>query len=44
MFRADWPRIIGYSEVGIYKRIQESSKTRKHDFDQESDQEEKKKE
>jgi len=31
------------SEVGIYKRKQESKKTRKHAFDQESDQEKKKK-
>ena len=30
------------SEVGIYKRKQESKKTRKHAFDQESDQEKKK--
>ena len=30
--------------VGIYKRKQESKKTRKHAFDQESDQEKKKKE
>jgi len=30
------------SEVGIYKRKQESKKERKHAFDQESDQEEKK--
>ena len=27
------------TEVGIYKRKQESKKTRKHAFDQESDQE-----
>ena len=31
-------------EVGIYKRKQESKKTRKHAFDQESDQEKKEKE
>ena len=30
------------SEVGIYKRKQESKKTRAHAFDQESDQEKKK--
>ena len=30
--------------MGIYKRKQESKKTRKHAFDQESDQEKKKKE
>ena len=29
------------TEVGIYKRKQESKKTRKHAFDQESDQEKK---
>ena len=32
----NWP------EVGIYKRKQESKKTRKHAFDQKSDQEKKK--
>ena len=30
------------TEVGIYKRIQESKKTRKKELDQESDQEKKK--
>ena len=30
------------SEVGIYKRNQESKKTRKQEFDQENDQEKKK--
>ena len=36
------PRIKAtYTEVGIYKRKQESKKTRKHAFDQESDQEKK---
>ena len=30
---------LGFTEVGIYKRKQESMKTRKHAFDQESDQE-----
>ena len=32
-----------FSEMGIYQRKQESKKTRKHAFDQESDQEKKKK-
>ena len=31
------------SEAGIYKRKQESKKTRKHAFDQDSDQEKEKK-
>ena len=31
------------TEVGIYKRKQESKKTRKHAFDQEGEQEKKKK-
>ena len=34
--------IMGTSEMGIYKRKQESKKTRKHAFDQESDQEKRK--
>ena len=33
-----------WAEVGIYKRKQESKKTRKHAFNKESDQEKKKKE
>ena len=36
-----FPEIAARSEVGIYKRKQESKKTRKHDFDQESVQEKK---
>ena len=35
-------RLLKYSEVGIYKRKQESMKTRKQELDQESDQEKKK--
>ena len=31
--------VIRFSEVGIYKRKQESKKTRKQELDQESDQE-----
>ena len=33
--------VIRFSEVGIYKRKQESKKTRKQAFDQESEQEKK---
>ena len=41
---ADFVRTLGHPEVGIYKRKQDSKKTRKHHaFDQESDQEKKKK-
>ena len=38
-----FPIFQQYSEVGIYKRKQESKKTRKQELDQESDQENKKK-
>ena len=35
-------KLLDYPEVGIYKRTQESKKTRKQELDQESDQEKKK--